>query len=298
MQLYTHYSTESHQEAAANWRENHLGDSLFYSCRSTHYDRAGYPSTLHYHDYYELVVFLEGDIRYLCEHETVCPNPGDIILIPPGRMHMSMLACEQTLYRRHVFYLYPDAFAPFCAEMLTDFLTCVDGVHLTLAPTERAELLALLDRLDLALSAGEETRERGLAIGLVLQIFYLLGKARAVSSPDPSGLPDAVMEIRRYLDDHFTEISTVAEAAEQLYYSREHIARLFRRRLNTTVSDYIRTRRVAYSRSLIAEGVPLSEVCFRAGFGSLSAFNRAFRAVSGVTPSRYRASLPQLSAEK
>ena len=291
MKLFTHYQTDAHRESAVNWRENYLGESLFYSCRSTQYDHASYPSTLHYHDYYELVVFLEGDIRYLCEAEAFCPEPGDIILIPPGRLHMSMLEGDATRYRRHVFYLYPDAFAAYDGAALTDFLTAADGVHLALPPAEREALLDLLDRLDRALAAGESTRERALAVGLAMQAFYLLGEAHAKTQPDAPCLPAAVVEIRRYLDAHFTEISSVAEAAEQLYYSREYVARLFRQSFNTTVSDYIRTRRVAYSRTLIAEGVPLSDACFRAGFGNLSTFIRAFRAVTGTTPSQYRASL-------
>lgn len=291
MKLFTHYQTGAHRETAVNWRENYLGESLFYSCRSTQYDRASYPSTLHYHDYYELVVFLEGQIRYICEAESFCPQPGDIILIPPGRLHMSMLEEEATLYRRHVFYLYPDAFAAYDGAALTDFLTSADGVRLSLPPAERDEMLTLLERLDRALAADRASREHALAISLAMQAFYLFGDARAGAQSDAAYLPEAVAEIRRYLDAHFTEISSVAEAAEQLYYSREYVARLFRQYFNTTVSDYIRTRRVAYSRTLIAEGVPLSEVCFRAGFGNLSTFIRAFRAVTGMTPSQYRASL-------
>ncbi len=291
MKLYTHYQTDAHRESAVNWRENYLGESLFYSCRSTHYDRSTYPASLHYHDYYELVIFLAGDIRYLCEAETVRPEPGDIILIPPGRLHMSMLEGDETLYRRHVFYLYPDAFAAYGGDALTDFLRTAEGVRLALPPDAREELFGVLDRLDAALTAEAGSRERALAVGLAMQAFYLIGSAHAKTQAEGEGLPEAVVKIRRYLDAHFTEIGSVAEAAEQLYYSREYVARLFRQCFNTTVSDYIRTRRVAYSRSLIAEGVPLSEACFRAGFGNLSTFIRAFRAVTGMTPSQYRASL-------
>lgn len=112
MKLLAHYQSEKNapHSQIINWRENYLGDSLFYSCRSTRYDRQTFPASLHYHDYFELVVFVEGDIRYLCASDSCRPQAGDIILIPPGRLHMSMLGGDATLYRRHVFYLYPDAF--------------------------------------------------------------------------------------------------------------------------------------------------------------------------------------------
>lgn len=292
MQLLAHYQNEknSPHSEIINWRENYLGDSLFYSYRSTRYDRQTYPASLHYHDYFELVVFVEGDIRYLCESASCRPQTGDIILIPPGQLHMSMLGGEATLYRRHVFYLYPAAFDSLGCGALTDFLGQAEGqFHLSLPPTERQELLTLLERLDQTLTAGDAPRERALAMGYAIQIFYLFGQARGGTTVHESCLPQTVLEIQRYLDAHFAELTSVTEVAAHFYYSREYVSRLFKQYFNTTVADYIRTRRIAHSQTLIAQGMPLCEVCFRVGFGNLTTFIRAFRAVTGMTPSQYRA---------
>ncbi len=287
VKLNTHYTTEAQRASAAGWRENDLGPSLYYAYRDTTYDRAGYPSTVHYHDYFELVVFVEGDIRYICEDESYRPLAGDIILIPPGKLHMSMLEGEATRYRRHVFYLYPDAFAAMGGGGLTTFLASPGGVQLALPPSEREGLLDLLTRLDRALAA-EGAREHALGLALAMEAFYRFGEARPCARAGEDYLPESVAAIRRHIDAHFCELDSVAEVAEQLYYTREHVARLFRQYFNTTVSDYIRTRRVAYARTLIDEGVPLSEACFRAGFGNMSTFIRAFRAVTGMTPSAFQ----------
>jgi len=90
MKLLAHYisALTSAQHDIVNWRENYLNDSLFYSFRSTSYNRETYPSSLHYHDYYELVVVEEGDIHYICEGITVLPQHGDIVLIPPRKLHI------------------------------------------------------------------------------------------------------------------------------------------------------------------------------------------------------------------
>ena len=105
-----------------NWRENNLGDSLYYSYRTTRYDRASFPSRLHCHDYFELVIFEEGDIHYICESETYQPQGGDVLVIHPGAFHMSAIRCDETLYKRHVFYLYPDALDAVGCNVLTAFL--------------------------------------------------------------------------------------------------------------------------------------------------------------------------------
>lgn len=289
MKLNTHYTAGGGRSAASDWRDNDLLPSLYYAYRDTAYSRADYPSTVHYHDYFELVVFVEGDIRYICEDETYRLRVGDIILIPPGKLHMSMLEGEATRYRRHVFYLYPDAFAAMGGGALTDFLAAPGGVQLALPAEARAGLLDLLARLDAALATGD-ARDRALGLALAMQAFHAFGQAKPRARSEETYLPEAVVAIRRYLDAHFTEIDSVAEVAEALYYTREHVARLFRLSFNTTVSDYIRTRRVAYARTLIDGGMPLSDVCFRAGFGNMSTFIRAFRAVTGMTPSEFRRS--------
>ena len=124
MKKSTHYQESRNTDEAhiINWRENDLGDSLYYSYRTTHYNRATFPSRLHCHDYYELVIFEEGDIHYICESATYQPQAGDILLISPGKFHMSMIRCDKTLYKRHVFYMYPDALDPFGCGILTQFL--------------------------------------------------------------------------------------------------------------------------------------------------------------------------------
>ena len=295
MKRLTYYapSQTANGQEIVNWRENDINDSLFYSCRSTVYDRARYPSRLHYHDYYELVVFVEGEIEYVCEAEVLHPRRGDVILIPPRTLHMSRMQGEQTLYRRHVFYLYKDAFVPFGCDALAEILSRTDrSALLTLARRETVtELLSLLERLDRALAEDQTPMERALAVGYLLQIFYLLNGAAPVSDAKAHRLPPNVLKIQAYLDQHFAEIQSVAEVAQQLYYSREYLSRIFKKYYNTTVADYIRQRRVAYSQELIAAGVPITKACYQAGFGNMSAFIRAFRHITGMTPSAYQQSV-------
>ena len=301
MKLLTHYLQvrQSTQPEVMNWRENYINDSLFYSCRSTSYNRQTYPSRLHYHEYYELVIFLEGDIHYICESNVYSVQSGDIILIPPRKLHMSMINSESTCYKRHVFYLYPDAFDALGCGALTDFLKKNQDRYLltSLGHQDRRELLLLLDKLDKSLENHANSLDQALALGYIIQIFYLFNKESFTEHRSSQYLPENVMEIQRYLDEHFSEISSVREVADHFVYSREYVSRLFKQYFNTTVADYIKMRRVAYSQLLITQGMPLSEVCFRAGFGNLTTFIRAFHSVVGMPPSKYRKLLPEDHAD-
>jgi len=297
LKLLAHYTNavSSAVPEIVNWRENYLNDSLFYSFRSTRYSRATYPSSLHYHDYYELVIVEAGDIHYICEGRSFRPDSGDIILIPPRRLHMSAIDEDETLYRRHVFYLYPDALSALGCSALTEFLNAGEEGRILCIQNlaDRQMLLSLLPRLDRALSSGANKKDRALALGLAIEIFYCLSQAQAKREEVKNDLPQTVLSIQRYIDENYTEIGSVSEVAAHFFYSREYVSRLFKQHFNTTVAEYIVKRRVGCCQELIAQGEPLSDVCYRAGFGSMTAFIRAFRSVTNMTPSQYRASMSE-----
>jgi len=276
--------------ALINWTGHDLNECLFYSYRDTVYDRSTYPADLHYHEYYELVIFLEGNVRYICESSVYVPQYGDVILVPPGQLHMSVLQGNRTRYRRHVFYLTQDAFDGARCGALSELLKKFTKVRFLCVPEREAfgEMIGLLERLSGILGGEVESMERALGFGYTVQLFYLLNRCAAPTEERKQQLPEPIRHIKEYVDSHITEFSTVNEVAEALFYSREYISRAFKRYFHTTVSDYIRKRRIAMARELIAAGVPLIEVCYRIGFGNMSTFIRSFHAVAGMCPSEYR----------
>ena len=292
MKLLTHYIEHRAKNGVKiqNWENHIINESLSYAYRDTVYDSQTFPSNLHYHDYYELVVFEEGDIRYICEGSIYQPQHGDIILIPPGKFHMSMLNGELTRYKRHVFYLYPTAFNAIGHGALTSFLNRTAEWNIfDLGPSEaRQRLMDTLTRLKEALSNEPSPLEKALGLSYIIQIFYLINQNCNQSKNETSSLPENILVLQHYIDHNFAEISSVSQVAEHFFYTREHISRLFQKHFDTTISDYIMKRRISESQSLITQGVPLIDVAYRVGFGSLSTFIRAFRSVTNMTPSEYR----------
>ena len=292
MKLASHYkeSVTAKDPQIINWRENNLSESLYYSYRTTHYDSKTFPSLLHCHDYFELVVFEEGDIHYICESDTYRPKTGDVLLIPPGVFHMSVIRCDRTLYKRHVFYLYPNALDVYGCGVLTGFLKCEYNnlAVLSLKGHKSEEVFSLLNKLDKTLACKQDPAYAALSTGILIQIFFLLDQGDWGPGDDRTPLPENISAVKQYIDHHFRELRSVDEIAAHFFYSREYISRLFRKHFNTNVSEYIKARRIAYSQSLIEQGHPISEACYQSGFENMSTFIRSFRSIAGVTPSEYR----------
>lgn len=292
MKLFSHYIEQQNRQSSEiiNWQNHVVCDGLSYSYRDTVYDLGTYPSRLHYHDYYELVVFEGGDIRYISSGAVFEPKRGDIVLIPPGDFHMSVIGCERTRYRRHVFYLYPSAFDAIGHGALAAFLSGSEKGKLLRPSTAEASgrLSELLGRLRGAFEKPPSPLEAALGLALAMEIFCFFNQSVCAAESKAAPLPENILMLQRYIDQNFSEISSVGEVAAHFFYSREYVSRLFRKHFDISISEYITKRRVAESAALLLEDIPVIDIAYRVGFGSLSAFLRAFRTVTGMTPTAYR----------
>lgn len=79
------------------------------------------------------------------------------------------------------------------------------------------------------------------------------------------------------------------EVAELVGLEPSAFSRAFRRLTGMNFSSYSRSVRVWRARTLLAETeMPITDICFEAGFNNLSNFNRYFRMETGLTPRAYR----------
>lgn len=269
-----------------NWVNYQIGEEMIFSHRITEYDGATFPESFHFHDYYEIVIYMDGMIRYICENKTLLPEPGDIILATPSVLHTSTLVADSR-YDRYVFYLYPSAFDAFGGGALMGFLKGGAQPYIYLKKENRRRMFSLLSDIETAYqsnSAGSDT----LALSHIVQLFYLFNHYANDSSKHDPHFPAVVMEIKNYIDENFAQISSIAQVAEQFYYSREYVSRLFKRYLNTSVKDYLQKRRITWAREQLKAPMSINDICYRAGFHSMSSFINAFSSLTGMPPSRYR----------
>jgi AraC family transcriptional regulator of adaptative response/methylated-DNA-[protein]-cysteine methyltransferase len=111
----------------------------------------------------------------------------------------------------------------------------------------------------------------------------------APGSPAWNGTATTVARGMRLIEEGFLDEASVAQLAEQLGVGPRHLLRLFLRHAGATPSEIAATRRVQKAKRLLDEtAMPLSEIAFAAGFGSLRRFNDAFRATYSRPPSSFR----------
>jgi AraC-like DNA-binding protein len=117
--------------------------------------------------------------------------------------------------------------------------------------------------------------------------------AELAAEPDEFWLPCAQStELTRALDytlAHLIDKPTFAEVAGAVNVSERTLARRFTEETGMTWSEFARRARMIRAMELLAEpDTKVIEVVDAVGFSSVSAFNHAFRAFTGETPSSYR----------
>jgi AraC family transcriptional regulator of adaptative response / DNA-3-methyladenine glycosylase II len=77
--------------------------------------------------------------------------------------------------------------------------------------------------------------------------------------------------------------------AQKLGVGDRHLRRLFQHHVGASPKALVTTQRVLFAKKLLSEtALPISQVAFAAGFGSIRRFNAAFQKVVRQTPSDFR----------
>jgi len=111
----------------------------------------------------------------------------------------------------------------------------------------------------------------------------------APGSPAWIGTRSTVGRAMRLINEGFLVRASVSDLAERLGIGPRHLLRLFLRHTGATPSEVAATRRIQAAKRLIdGTQMPLAEIAFAAGFGSVRRFNDAFRATYKRPPSSFR----------
>ncbi|MCY1196870.1 Helix-turn-helix domain protein [compost metagenome] len=179
-----------------------------------------------------------------------------------AREAVMRLDCEpRTLELRDRTYIHDDSLIDVCRQLMgTDWAQ----------PADR-----------LAASSAAET---------VLHHLLNQGVARKAHAPAKGGLaPGVRRRVMDYVDAHLAEPLTLDRLAGVAALSTYHFARMFHASFGEPPHAWVRARRLARARGLLAAGKgDLAGIAQASGFGNASHLARVFRDAVGVTPGQYR----------
>lgn len=274
------------------WHDYYIGDKLLFSHRKTVYDFAGFPEKLHAHNFYEVDIYVDGNICYIADKQEFSPVRDNIIVIPPGCQHTARML-DNGAYERYVFYFDPELLDFLGAGYFSEVFRYREASCLSVVHNKRAEFYYLRERLMDVLHSEDTEDAAAHALCYAVQLLLLVSNDTKVNHKSIAEIPQKVLDVKHYVDHNFQTINTTAEIATHFFYSREYVSRVFKQHYNINLSEYLVNQKINHARRLLEQGNSVSFACNAAGFKSTSAFINAFRLRTNMTPAEYKRTFKQ-----
>ena len=126
----------------------------------------------------------------------------------------------------------------------------------------------------------------------VVKIFW----GKSDSSEQNHLLVESVVE---YVGKNFAENISMEKIADCFNVSLYYLCHLFKNYTNTSLMQFINSRRILYAKKLLREtDLTITEICYAAGFCDASYFTKQFKKSEGISPGRYKKILESEKIEK
>ena len=243
----------------------------------------------HAHDFLELYYFLDGSVTYYIEDQVYDLCPGDLLIIPAGKMHRPVIANEHAAYERMVLWITPQYLQGIDSPAgdLQKNLQKV-GEHGYCVPFRGDETVFVTALLKKLLYMQKNDTDPKFCAGAVELYLWTIFRSYGVIDTTHRNETQVIPQVIRYITEHFREPLTLEDIAAEFFVSKSYLNRHFKAYTNSTVYAYIMALRLTHARRMLREGIPAVEAGRECGFSDYSTFYKAFKTQTGLSTQQFK----------
>ncbi len=251
--------------------------------------------TVHNHDGYEFILFLDGECDLFVESEEKNLSRGDFVIIPPFAFHGITLG-DTPNYERIVINLRPSFFEAISDDTvrMDEIFSKYDTKQMNVIHFDETQLAPYLTLLDKASGAGASGKYGdSLLLRAYLTEFFvsLIQLSRQdTSEPYENIMSPVIRKIFTYIDQNIKEPITVESMASDLHHNSEYLGRVFKNKTGLSLKHYINAKKITLAQQYLSQGYSPYDICFMIGFSNYSSFSRCFSLYVGLSPKQYQKS--------
>lgn len=253
-----------------------------------------YINKVHWHPFVEILISISDGNEVEINFIKYTLNLNDILIIYPGDLHTIIKCVGSSLW-----------VAQFSSKMLSIINELNSQMALlTLFPylkydssSADCDRIVLILKEFFAAQNGDSHMKEVRMYALLLNFFERVwqdcidqkNKALPETANPKLNMTKKMADVCLYISENYTTPLTLDDAALFMGVSKSYFAHLFRQYTNSTFIDFLTEVRVKRAQSLFLNpGVQIIDIAFDSGFSSLSSFNRSFKKITGLSPSRFR----------
>ncbi len=247
---------------------------------------------MHIHDCYEVYFSISGGKQFLIDNKVYDIAPGDLFLINQYDSHY-LTQIEKEKHERIVIMIDPDYMKEISSKE-TNLDACFQERNekfshkISLTSEQQSRFLYFVNKILTSNGFGHDLLERATFTELFVLINQIVNEKNSDKVEDrPSTYNEQVDAILSYLNNNIQYPISIGDLSKQFYISESYICRIFKSATGTTINKYMTARRISIAKSLLAEGIGVSDVCEKCGFSDYSNFLKAFTKSVGISPKKY-----------
>lgn len=253
---------------------NKSGDQNFFSSKIL--ENFSFPP--HLHPYVEIAYVIEGSIEVTINDTQRCLKAGEVSICFPNDIHTFnsdgfskiILFIFSPDLTRSFFGIRMDKTLenPFMSKNIVD-----DGI---------SPLLYMLH--DEYKSVNNKYVIKGL-------LYTILGKldSHFTFKKSSTFYNSTMQNLLKYIEIHYHEKISLDSIAKDLGFSKFYLSRIFSNKIGYQFNDYINRLRINKAQKLLSETeLPVTVIALECGFESQRNFNRIFKELTALTPTKFR----------
>lgn len=286
-------------------------DSIYYYHGSTqNWSMKGF----HFHKQYEIILFLNDGATLEVENCVYPVQKGDLFLINNKEYHRTC-GVEGKDYARYVLMFDPEMLSSMKDAFQYDFKEFFEQRRENFMHklSLEGENLAKIERLFLEVEqyAGEKN-DPVAKVNLKLTILRLLISVNemyhflvydgnenvlleqeSVDFESPVLYRERIEQIKKYICIHAEDKLDLDQIAQKFYMNRYYLSHYFKKETGFTILQYITNQKMMLAKTLLRDGISITEAAIRLSYSSDSHFISVFKKNVGITPKKYAQSKKQ-----
>ncbi len=233
--------------------------------------------SMHTHNAYELIYFLDGDATHVIEDRKYKLKKGDLILIRPFRYHFIQIDTPAK-YERYDILFDIEKNKVESARLISEDIEVINIAGNTI-------IEELFRKCDLYYQNSDRDTFEKILSHLLSELFYNISLFPQPFSERTTSLSPFISKALKYTNDNLCTIVGIEEIANHLFVSESYLFRLFQKELHQTPKKYIMEKRLLLAQKRIRDGEKPTAVFEQCGFCDYTTFYRNYIAFFGYSPS-------------
>ncbi len=265
---------------------------------------ADYVDTMHWHPYAEILLSLQDGNTVTINFNKYVLKSNDLIIVYPGELHSVKNVSEESF----LIIQFPISLITVMSEInrILPVLSKTPYCAYDSCNVENDRMVLTLKQIDVLCKSEHPFVEVNI-YSLLLTFFSLFGQycLHSNKATDPGYTvtqyksSKLMAQACLYISQNFEKPLTLDMVAHQLGISKSYFSHLFKDYTQMTFIDYLIQERINKAESLfLGPKKRMIDIAFECGFSSISAFNRTFKKVKGISPTAFREAMIQPVSEK